>query len=153
MTRSHVIDRDRGWNDLLRQARKSRRAHVAVGILARNDGRDDGSSNVEIGTIHEYGAPEAGIPERSFIRATIDANETVYRRLIRHLGDKLAAGSLTATEALGLFGARVVADIKRRIQAGIAPALKPATIRRKKSSKPLIDTAQLVNSITYEVQD
>jgi hypothetical protein len=45
-----------------------------------------------------------------------------------------------------------VGVIKQRIANGIAPPNSPYTIARKGSSKPLIDTGQLRNSITYQVE-
>lgn len=152
MAKSRVIDRDRGWTDIRKQARKSRKAHVAVGILGAHGSRDDGMTNAGIGTVHEYGAPEVGVPERSFIRATMDSKASEYRALAKRLGGMIASKQISIEQALGLFGARAVSDIRRRIQFGIDPPLAPKTIRRKGSSKPLIDTGQLVNAITWEVR-
>ncbi len=39
-----------------------------------------------------------------------------------------------------------------KIQRGIDPALKDATIAKKGSSTPLIETGQLINSIDFEVK-
>ena len=49
---------------------------------------------------------------------------------------------------------RVHRDAVRRVltQAGIAPPLKPATIARKGSSTPLINTGQLRSAITWRVE-
>jgi len=62
---------------------------VEAGV--RGDGKErtgGGPSNVEIGTIHEFGAttPTTVIPQRSWLRATVDANERAYRRLLQRLG-------------------------------------------------------------------
>lgn len=92
------------------------------------------------------------IPERSFIRSTIDENAQKYRELAKKLALLIVDGKLTAERALELFGERVVADIKLHIQRGIDPPLAAETVRRKGSSKPLIDTAQMINAITYQVE-
>ena len=126
--------------------------HVAIGILAENDDREDGESNAEIGTWQEYGTEDGHIPERSFLRATMDENARIYGRLAKALYGRVLVGALSVRTALDLFGLRVVADVKRRIQRGIPPLLSLVTIARKKSSKPLIDTGQLINSITHEVR-
>jgi hypothetical protein len=94
---------------------------------------------------------EIVIPERSFIRSTIDEHAEQYHELVKKLAGMVIDGKMMTRQALGLLGARVVADIKRRIQRGIDPPLKQATIDRKHSSKPLIDKGQLLNSITHEV--
>lgn len=94
---------------------------------------------------------EITIPERSFIRSTIDENAAKYHDLVKKLAGLVIDGKMLTRQALGMLGLRVVADIKRRIQRGIDPPLKQATIDRKHSSKPLIDKGQLLNSITHEV--
>lgn len=153
MAKARVIDRDRGWKAIRREAKRSGGAHVAVGILEGAGARNDGElTNAMLGSVHEYGSPESGIKERSFLRATIDERLRDYRKLVKRLGELIVTKKLTTEQALDMFGMRVVADVKRRIQAGIDPALAPETIARKGSSKQLIDTGQLVNSITHEVR-
>jgi hypothetical protein len=51
-----------------------------------------------------------------------------------------------------LIGMRVVGDIQDRISDGIPPPNSPITIARKGSSKPLIDSGQLRQSISFEVR-
>lgn len=97
------------------------------------------------------------IPERSFIRSTIDENRDEYRKEIKRLAALVLDGKLTEEKALAIFGLRVEGDIQARIQGGIAPPLKAATIKRKtvagkKGTTPLIGSGQLVASITSEVQ-
>jgi len=57
-------------------------------------------------------------------------------------------------QILRLAGVFLEGKIKETIQRGRSewPPLKPATIKRKKSSKPLIDTGKLLNSITSKVE-
>lgn len=147
-----VKDVDRGWSRIKRDMREMKGLSVAVGVLASGDDRSDGSSNATIYATHEFGAPEKGIPERSSLRATIDSNERQYSALGRHLCGMVIDNRLSPRQAHAILGERVVADIKRRIQRGIDPPLKDATVARKGSSKPLIDTAQMINAINYEVR-
>jgi len=55
---------------------------------------------------------------------------------------------------LRLVGAFLEGKVKLTIQQGRPewPPLKPETIKRKGSSKPLIDTGKLMNSITHKVE-
>lgn len=116
-----------------------------------------GATLVEIGAAHEFGA---GVPERSFIRATIDKNQDAYREQIRkafratvvHAARNERTWKPQNSVALKRLGARVEGDIKQYIADGIEPPNSPATIARKKSSKPLIDTGQLRASIASEVR-
>jgi phage gpG-like protein len=106
----------------------------------------------EIATIHEFGAPEAGIPERSMLRANDFKNKKKYLQVINRLTTEVFEGKMKPINVLEVVGLMVVSDVKNRIREGIEPALKPETIRRKGSSKPLIDTGQLVNSVSHQVK-
>ena len=55
-------------------------------------------------------------------------------------------------QALTLLGEVVSKDIIATINRGIRPGLKKSTIKRKKSSKPLIDTGRLKGAITHQVR-
>lgn len=151
---------DKGF-DKFRAAYKAlgNRSHVNVGILGniKNTRKnEDGAelTNVEIGAIHEFGSPAERIPERSFLRSTMKLNRAAYMRTLRAtVRDRVLQGKATMVQVLNAMGARIANDIKNRITqgAGIPPPLSPQTIARKGSSRPLVDTGQLVNSITWAV--
>jgi hypothetical protein len=125
--------------------------HVAVGIL-QDEPRNDGFSMVDLAMAHEYGSKDGRIPERSFIRSTCDAQRKKHLDLIRQFQSKILLGRITAKQALTQLGEVVSKDMVETINNGIDPALKPATIKRKSSSKPLIDTGRLKGSITHEIR-
>jgi hypothetical protein len=143
-----IIDKDMGWNALKKEMLRRKPDHVDVGVMVQNDSRSDAIGNVALALIHELGL---GVPERSFVRGTIDANETKYRALVKLLAGQIVEGRLNKKQALMLLGAKVEADIKERVRAGIQPPLAPSTVAHKGSSTPLIDTGQLLSSIDYEV--
>lgn len=142
---------------------------VKVGVFGKADRRrGEGSSrlgNVEIATIHEYGAPGANIPARAPIASTLYAYRTAHRELIAALIAKLVRQELDLKTALDTLGMRVANDIKNRIAEGeILQELAPSTIARKRAkgawngkrgeSGPilaLVDTGQLKNSYTWAV--
>ena len=125
---------------------------VRVGVLG-DGGNNDELTNAELAAIHEYGAPRANIPERSFLRATADAKRQEWLALMER-GLRLAvAGRLSVKASLSLVGEQAVADIRTRIRSHIPPPLQPATVARKGSSVPLVDTSRLLMSIAYEVKE
>jgi len=91
------------------------------------------------------------IPERSFMRSSWDKNVKGYDRLMRRMAGALIDGDKRPSQAIGLVAEKVLADVRRTMNRGIPPPLKPATIRRKRSSKPLIHTAQLKQALTVKV--
>jgi phage gpG-like protein len=156
---------DRGWNAIKERVERLRggAAVLKVGVqgpLGAANHQDARLTVAQIATIHEFGKvihqPRMGrtivIPQRSFLRATIDehANAIARRNVLLMQGYML--GKFEFGPALELLGQYVVGVIKQRIANGIAPPNSPWTIRAKGSSKPLIDTGQLRNSITYQVE-
>ena len=107
----------------------------------------DGTSVIDVAEWNEFGT--ATIPERSFIRAWFDEAEPQLRQDFAALMRTVAAGKRTRAEVLELMGQRMVGQVQARMSAGIPPPNKPATVRRKGSSTPLIDTGVLRSSVTY----
>lgn len=161
------IDRDKGWRRIRREIAKARRKpHVAVGIFGAKAAADHGGvPNIDVATTHELGlilrhpgvgdgeAYDIPIPERSFIRGTIDARRNQIRKTAKRLGEAILHGRMDTRRALQLLGVFVEGEIKSRISRGIPPPLKQATIDRKGSSTPLINTGQLRASVESQVRN
>lgn len=153
------IERDRGWKRIksdLKAASAPR--HVAIGIqgseaTASHKGATESGQRktvAEVGAVHEFGGGR--IPQRSFLRATVDKHAARYRKLLKGVGLAVIDGKTDIPTGLGLVGEQAVGDVKQRIADGIPPPNAASTIRRKKSSKPLIHHGQLRNSITKQVR-
>lgn len=102
---------------------------------------------------------EIDVPERSFLRATIDEKGAEYVELIRRGLGRVVDGRMSVERVFGLLGARVAADVRNRIRAGIAPELTAATLRKKTrasdgavANTPLILTGQLLKAITWAIR-
>ena len=113
----------------------------------------DGTPVAMIAAVHEFGSPSQGIPERPFLRVAVQRHRLEYIRLNRINLVKMLRGQMTADQALGQLGEMAKGDVQTEIRNGDFAPLKPATIRRKGSSKPLIDTGQMVQSIAWELGD
>lgn len=151
---ARVVDRDLGWRALLRRADATGTARVLVGIHA-DDGAEAASGGagqtvVAVASFHEFGL---GVPQRSWLRAGIDENRGEINKLTRRLGRAIISNRrrLSANRALDLLGLDIVAKLQARIRAGIPPENAPKTIEAKGSSVPLIDTGQMIQSITSRV--
>lgn len=159
-----IKDDRRAWDGILRELAQLRRTKVTVGVHADDAQRDDGSSNAYIAAVHEFG--KGRNPERSFLRDTVDSDSSIMHFAEDQAG-AVAQGQMKAGQAGERIGIMVADKVKRRIRSGIPPALHESTIKRKlakgshggglasMASTPavaLIDTGQLINSITYEVK-
>jgi hypothetical protein len=141
--------------DLTRRFAELAGHSVMVGIPEAKDGRtdDDEIGSAGILAVHEFGAPELGIPERSVVRRSIRENLAKYRKLNAQNLRKVVRSEMSVAQALGILGAVAAGDVQMTIRKADLAPLKPETIRRKGSSKPLIDTGQVIQSITFEVRD
>jgi phage gpG-like protein len=145
---------DREWRRIMRTIGLSNETTVKVGILGTDAKKSHGAlSNVALATVHEFGSSDGRVPERSFLRSTFAANRDEYMRLVK-LGVRAAfKGKAPIEETLKRIGLRMENDVKKNITtgAGIPPPNAPSTIARKGSSRPLVDTGQLVGAITSAV--
>jgi len=64
---------------------------------------------------------------------------------------QIVNGTMKVETALGLVGEVMADAITQKIITLRTPPNAPYTIKAKGSSNPLVDTGQLKNSITYEV--
>src|SRR5690348_6338928 len=113
-------DDDRVWEKLksdlgpLAEGETCIKAGVVGGAAAEQ--RKDGITNAELATIHEFGAPQAHIPARSFIRSTFDNKRVEYERALQELTCRLFRGELNAAGllvALDGLGSRIAEDIRK----------------------------------------
>ena len=122
---------------------------VEVGIIDAGTHQDSEETVASIGFQHEFGAP--GIPERSFLRSTLHSSRKDILTLNKKLLKNIVNMSMKVPQALGILGNFVADEVSQKIVAIRQPPNSPATILAKGSSNPLVDTGQLKNSITWEV--
>lgn len=90
------------------------------------------------------------IPERSFLRSGHDENaERVLNQTERAIGQVLG-GKMSVDDMLDLYGQQMSTAIKQYIKKLSSPPNHPYTVEQKGSSNPLVDTGQLIESITWE---
>ncbi len=148
-----VKDTDRGFKALQKRLKDTHGWKITVGVhdSAGNHGSTQ-QSIADIALIHEFGAPAANIPARSFIGAWFDLHGAELSRKAQIDVQEYIAGAMQKVQVLARAGSRAVAGIQARMAQGVPPPLKQATINRKGSSVPLIDTGQLRTSVTWAVK-
>lgn len=164
--RFKVSTKDKGFAKLSAEFKALARGetYVKAGVLGDDERKGgDGVTNIELAVIHEFGSPSNNIPERSFIRSTFEANKALYQGALRAGINRVMDGQGSFSKMLGMLGAKMAVDMKKTITAGLSPDTSPETTARKLAKsyagaatgdpKPLIDTVQLLSSITWEVVD
>ena len=138
---------------------KAKSKAVFVGLPSEKVGGEIYSSPnnpqtiMTIGAIHEYGAGDN--PVRSYLRMPFTMFKKKINQFIAKQFEKTSEGTTIddALDMIGIFCRNISVKAFSSGGYGKWPDLEPETIRRKGSSKPLIDTGTLRNAITWVVRN
>jgi hypothetical protein len=149
---TRIVDKDHGYNDLVKRVFGKRKPVIEVGILSSTAGTayDKGVTVLDVGTWNEFGTSR--MPSRSFLRAWFDENASKIRLWLSNGMKAVIKGRTTPDKLLDQVGLKCVGEIQARISSSIPPPNASSTIARKGSSTTLIDTGQLRSSITHRVK-
>lgn len=175
MAKSKVIDKDLGWNDLVKRLEEIKEARVKVGVLDDGKRSEERLTVAQIAAIHEYGTEDGRIPARPFVKPTFDKQRDKLVKMAKNLMGQVIDGKISVKQGLNLLGSQLAADIKATVVAGVPPPNALSTIIRKArkskkftavaenigqafgqagilaSVKPLIDTGRMLGAITWVV--
>ena len=122
---------------------------VTVGVHETEGAESHGElTNVALAEQHEFGL---GVPQRSFIRAWADENESKNRKLQKTALTNALKKGLTLNQAAEQIALAYEGSVKQRISRGIPPPNSKETQAAKGSATPLIDTGALRASIRGKV--
>jgi hypothetical protein len=171
MAQTRHTDTDMGLDDIFKELDKFRNMCVKAGI-PEDTGSQKGEGGVTVAqyaTYNELGVmnkDESGwyIHPRPFVRGWADAKRELIAKTIEKLSRRVLDGKLKAEDAIRMLGEFGKSGIKSYVRNGnFAPnsdvtinGSKPDKngkkfIKGKGSSKPLIDTKQMVNAIEYQI--
>lgn len=146
-------DIDKGWSRIQRQLRQNKNVQVKVGIQSNSGYHREGDVPLTtIAAVNEFGSSDGVIPERSFIRSTIDENQKKYLKWLKKAASDLMGPIAAVHKAFDVIGLKVASDMKRTMTQLKSPPNAPSTMKAKRGvNNPLVDTGQLRNSITHVV--
>jgi hypothetical protein len=158
---AYKITKDR-VEEVLGQISETNQYEVLVGIPAEHAARvgsdkgsrsDNAITNVALAYIHEFGSPAQNIPARPHMVPGVEAAKDQITVLSRNaLASALQGNKGALLQGLNQIGIVTVGSIQQKIASGPFTPLKPQTIKRKGSTKPLIDTGAYRQSISYVVR-
>lgn len=154
-----VTVRDKGWN-LLKAKLAKGVPRVRVGIFgdaAAAKANDSDKTVGQIANAHEHGL---GVPRRSWMRDTVEANQADILNGLRRAARAVLSPSAprgTEVKLLGQVGQHIAGLMRQRISSGIAPALSERYLPRKLAkypgtTTPLIASGQMWGAIGAEVE-
>lgn len=122
---------------------------VRIGFQHGEAAEDDGTDICDIAAWNELGTEH--IPSRPFLRKSVDENEGKINQFLQAEVRSLASGK-TAETLLNEIGNFQKSLVQEKIAEGSFAPNAESTIRRKGSSKPLIDTGRMRQSVNYVVK-
>lgn len=142
---------DKGWEELLHNLQVEE--HVKVGVLGNAGNAESGLSMAELAMIHEFGTDDGHVPARAPIQTAFRESERDLVALQQTVAKAIYARRITVEQGMELIGQWFAAEVKKTITEGDQLLENAsATIEKKGSERPLIDTGRLVNAYTYEVE-
>ena len=132
------------FKQLIEQIKASGEKAVYVGFPAEFNEQVEGSDNFNLASLAavlEFG--NESIPSRPFLRQTLAENQEKYTALFV----KLFESGVSIDRIYEQIALIAQGDVQQNIVNGKWTANAPSTIKRKKSSKPLIDTGKLRQSV------
>jgi hypothetical protein len=130
-------------------------SHAEIGVLGgTHTDKESGKTfdMADLAIVHEFGRDDGHIQERSFLRSSLEENKKTYKKQLAFFLRQAFRGEISYSDVLEKLGAVAAGGAQKKILDGPFKPLKEATIKRKGSSKPLIDTGQLLQSITWDVK-
>lgn len=138
--------------------------NVYVGIPQENNRRKDSPvTNSALGYINEFGSPAQNIPPRPFLEPGVEEAKPEIVKILSQAAITTQTSAQDVDVELNKAGIKAVSTVKNRIRNStdiepLSPVTMHARATRKKNRrtgvmKPLIDTGQMLNSITYVVKE
>lgn len=109
----------------------------------------DGTSLTDVAAWNEFGT--VNMPSRPFMRNSVDENEEKIVEFMQSQVVDIIKNRKTAEQALKEIGVFQKGLVQETITNGNFEPNSPATIRKKGSSHPLIDTGEMRNSVNFVI--
>lgn len=146
-----VIDRDLGYNRIMRDLQKLYGMEVVAGMLRDSGKAENGASYVDIAAWNEYGTSR--IPSRPFIRISADTNKAAWAKMAQQCVNDVIDGD-SPRDAAQVVGHRMVEDIRKVF--GDTSKLKanaPSTIKKKGRNEPLVDSGEMRRRVNFRIEE
>jgi len=122
---------------------------VRVGFQHGKEEDGNGADMADVAMWNELGTVRS--PPRPFLRQSVDNNVDTIKAMCKTQLKEIAEGKKTAREALQAIGVTQKGLVQHTIRSGNFVANAPATVKKKKSDKPLIDTGRMRQSVNYVI--
>ena len=144
-----VIDRDLGYNRIMRDLERLDGMEVVAGMLRDSGKASNGASYVDIATWNEYGTGH--IPSRPFIRISADTNKAAWEKMAQQCVNGVIDGD-SPRDAAQVVGHRMVEDIRKVSGSPELTANAPSTVKKKGRNEPLVDSGEMRRRVNFRIE-
>lgn len=132
-----------------RELAELKELEVRVGFQRGKAQEEDGTDICDVAAFNELGTDH--IPARPFIRQSVDDNESKINSFLKEEVKDFAQGKSAEQilKEIGIFQKDLMQD---KITSGSFAPNAESTIKKKGSSKPLVDTGRMQQSVNYVIQ-
>jgi len=142
--------------ELLNKYTKMRKIEIAVGFPVGTKGsRKHNQADIEIyrlAAIHQFGSVTRGIPARDFMGDAKIPTIHAITPLVFDLTKRINKGGEPHLNGFKRIALVAEAEMKIATRNLTTPGNASSTIKQKGSSNPLIDTGEMLNSVTAVVR-
>jgi len=133
-----------------KELKELRKLELMVGFQHGSEKEENGADIADVAMWNELGTARS--PPRPFLRQSVDGNASRISAMCKAQLKAVASGEKTAKGALQALGAMQKGLIQDTIRSGDFAPNAPSTVKRKKSSKPLIDTGRMRQSVSFTIR-
>lgn len=152
-----TIVKDNGFKKAMGEiAKLSRHPYLLIGIQSDAGVHPDSDfTYANIGATHEFGTKRAGagnrvfIPARPWLNPTMTEGKKDFEVFQDKLANQMLNGKLTLEDLMDRLGLKIQSAMRAKVSSNIAPPNTIMTIKRKGSTRTLIDTGLLRSKISY----
>ena len=132
-----------------RELAELKELEVRVGFQRGKSQEEDGTDMCDVAAFNELGTDH--IPARPFIRQSVDDNGSKIKSFLKGEVKDFAQGKSAEQilKEIGIFQKDLMQD---KITSGSFEPNAASTIKKKGSSKPLVDTGRMRQSVNYVIQ-
>lgn len=145
---------DKGFKEILKRFKTLDKSYAKVGVLS-GENYADGTNIALVAAVIHYGN-EKWRKKKSwpFLKDGIKKDTSKINAVRIAAIRAITKRTIDPRAGLSMIGAAGQAGVQRYIKTVQSPPIEDITIerRRKKTSKPIVDTGQLLNSISFEVK-
>ena len=134
-----------------KELEKLSKMEVRVGWQQGQAQEENGTDMAMIAAYNEFGSSSGAKPARPFMKQSFEKNQDKLQAMCDQANNKITNGE-SAEQALEFIGAMCKGLVQKEIAEGEFAPNAPSTIAMKGSSRPLIDTGTMRQTVDFVVK-